>query len=77
MEKQELMEMAVQRLSRFLSREFTEKDLDLTYDSLGADSMDMVVLAFELEKKIGKPVEPEIFLQHASIRAALDDLISR
>jgi len=72
-----LITMAVERLAKFLRREFTEADLELSYDSLGADSMDMVVLAFELEKHLGTPVEPEIFLQHETIRSALDELIAR
>jgi len=72
-----IISLSTERLTKFLGREFTEADLDLSYDALGADSMDMVVLAFELEKHLGKPVEPEVFLQFDTIRAALDDLISR
>jgi len=72
-----LIALSVERLSKFLGRPFTEAELDQPYDALGADSMDMVVLAFELEKHLGQRVEPELFLQHPTIRRALDDLNTR
>ncbi len=72
-----LIALSVERLGKFLGRPFTEAELDQPYDALGADSMDMVVLAFELEKHLGQRVEPELFLQHPTIRQALDDLIAR
>lgn len=62
----------LERLSTFLGRPVTEADLQSGYDSLGADSMDMVALAFELERAIGKPILPELFLQHETIAEALD-----
>jgi hypothetical protein len=37
--------------------------------------MDMVALAFELEKARGIPVMPEIFLQHETIAAALEQIL--
>lgn len=72
-----LIDVSVERLSKFLGRPFTEAELDKPYDELGADSMDMVVLAFELEKHLGQRIEPELFLQHPTIRLALDDLNTR
>lgn len=72
----ESLALILERLGDFLKRPLTEADLDQGYDSLGADSMDMVALAFELEKAIGRPVLPELFLQHETIRAALDAILS-
>ncbi|KAB7615947.1 acyl carrier protein [Amylibacter sp. SFDW26] len=77
MNKQELIDLSLERLQKFLGREVSEKDLDIGYDSLGADSMDMVVLAFDLEQHLGKPIAPEIFLEHETLRAALEDVIAR
>jgi acyl carrier protein len=71
MKQTEYIDLALDRLTHFLSRPVTRAELDLGYDSLGADSMDMVALAFELEKARGVPVAPEIFLQHDTIAGAL------
>ena len=45
--------IAIEKLSKFLKRPITEEDLHKSYDALGADSMDMVVLAFEIEQEHG------------------------
>jgi acyl carrier protein len=65
----------LERLSIFLNHPFREEDLDQGYDTLGADSMDMVVLAFELENLLGTTIKPEVFMQHESIRGAIDAIM--
>jgi acyl carrier protein len=72
----DVLALVRERLSEFLKRPLTDADLDQAYAELGADSMDMVVLAFELEKMIGRPVLPELFLQHDTIRGALDVILA-
>ena len=63
--------LILEKLSTFLGRPIGADQLDSSYEALGADSMDMVALAFELEKLSGKPFKPELFLQHDTIDAAL------
>lgn len=69
--------LILERLSEFLDRPVHEHELDKGYDALGADSMDMVVLAYELEKLLGRKVVPEVFMQHDTIRGALDALMTQ
>ena len=64
--------ITLEKLSEFLERPIYESDLDKGYDALGADSMDMVVLAFEIEKEYGIEIMPELFLQHNTIREAIE-----
>ena len=75
MTKDKVIQAILERLSKFLGRPFKEEDLEQGYDSLGADSMDMVVLAFELEKLLGTTIKPEVFMQHESIRGAIDAIM--
>lgn len=68
---EEAMPTILETLSRFLNREITVEDLSGGYESLGADSMDMVALAFELEQMTGRVFEPEMLLQKETIHDAL------
>jgi acyl carrier protein len=68
---EEARPIILERLSGFLGRQLTYADLACGYDELGADSMDMVALAFELETLAERPFYPELFLQHDTIQAAL------
>jgi acyl carrier protein len=61
----------LEKLTVYLKRPVSEADLHQSYASLGTDSMDMVALAFELEKFSGLRVVPEIFLQYDTITDAL------
>jgi len=72
----DMMNLVLEKLSEFLGRPITEEDLAKGYDSLGADSMDMVALAFEIERATGIKILPEIFLQHVSIKSALEQILS-
>ena len=68
--------LILERLSDYLKRPVTEADLNQGYEALGADSMDMVALAFELEKAAVIKILPEVFLQHDTIRSALDAILA-
>lgn len=74
MNEDETRALVLERLSSFLERPITVKDLDQGYDSLGADSMDMVAISFEVEKAYGIPVLPEVFLQYDTLNQALSTL---
>lgn len=74
---EEVLPQVLERLSSILQREITEADLKLGHESLGADSMDMVVLAYELESIVGGSIKPEIFLQHDSILGALEAVLEQ
>lgn len=74
MTRDKLEPIILKRLSGFLGRTFKANELSQSYDSLGADSMDMVILAHELEELVGKRINPELFMQHDSINKSLDEL---
>lgn len=76
MTRNELEPIILERLSEFFKRPFKPEELDQSYDSLGADSMDMVILAHELESVVGKKINPELFMQHDSLSAAIDALFN-
>jgi acyl carrier protein len=75
MTKDEVIQQILERLGKFLGRPVKEEELEQGYDTLGADSMDMVVLAYELEKLLETDIKPEIFMQHETIRGALDAIM--
>lgn len=68
--------LILDRLSDYLKRPITEADLNQGYEALGADSMDMVALAFELEKAAEIKILPEVFLQYDTLRGALDAILA-
>lgn len=68
--------LILERLSDYLKLPVTEADLNQGYEALGADSMDMVALAFELEKAADIKILPEVFLQYDTIRSALDAILA-
>jgi len=72
MNKAALTALAIKHLTEYMKRQVTEKDLEARYDTLGADSVDMVTLAFEFEKATGVAISPEIFFQYDSFNEALD-----
>ncbi|WP_299139591.1 acyl carrier protein [uncultured Tateyamaria sp.] len=72
----DLASLALERLAIYLKRPVTPKDLELRYDELGADSVDMVSLAFEIEEAMGQPVSPEIFLEFETVKQALEAVAS-
>jgi acyl carrier protein len=71
-----IFEFITTKLSEFLGRTVAIEDLDIDIEGLGADSMNLVVLAFELENYLDKKIRPEIFFQHKTIRSALEEIIS-
>lgn len=68
---EDLTKRITDRLSEFLGHAVTADDLKCGYDEIGADSMDVVVLAFELEEWMGFEIPPEVFMQHSTIEEAL------
>lgn len=76
MTRNELIPLVINRLSEFLGRPFKEAELNESYDSLGADSMDMVILAHELEGIMDRKINPELFMQHDSLNESLDALFT-
>ena len=75
MSNDEILSFILGRLSQLIGRPVEDGDLDNEYNMLGADSMDMVVLAYELEKLLKITIMPEVFMQHDSVRGALDSII--
>lgn len=73
---EEIQTLVLKKLSAFLGRPIEASDLSKGYDALGADSMDMVALAFELEKAIGRPILPEVFIQYDTIAEAISALLA-
>lgn len=76
MELDELTSFAQEKLSAVLKRPVEFIELEGHYLELGADSMDLVALAFEVEKIVGREVDPEIFLRHDTILSALEEIRS-
>jgi len=76
MTRDELESLTLQVLSKVLNREISQKDLKSTLTSLGADSLDIVSLAFELETELDELVDinPEIFMQNMSLNESIDAL---
>ena len=76
MTRDELESLTLQVLSKVLNREISQKDLKSTLTSLGADSLDIVSLAFELETELDELVDinPEIFMQNMSLNESIDKL---
>lgn len=73
----EITQLVVAKLSEYLERKIVPADLEKGYDSLGADSMDMVALAFELERSLEVKILPEKFLQYDSINSAVSAILNK
>ncbi|MDA9175824.1 acyl carrier protein [Alphaproteobacteria bacterium] len=71
MKIEEANQIALEILGTFLERDVTEKDLLMSLDQLGADSLDMLSIAFEVEKKFGVKIEIEIFLDQDTLKDAI------
>lgn len=54
-------------LARALQLEAREIDDDLDFDSLGLPSLEAVMLTADLEDWLGRPVDAEAALDHASV----------
>lgn len=74
--RDKVAELILEKLSVFLKRPVAPEELSRGYEALGADSMDMVALAFEIEREFDVKVLPEVFMQYDSIRAAMDAILS-
>ena len=71
MKTEEIERFALLKLEEFLARPVSTEDLDMDYASLGADSMDVIVLTFELEERLGVEIDPEFFFQYDNLIQAL------
>lgn len=71
MKTEEIEKFALLKLEEFLARPVRTEDLHMDYASLGADSMDVIVLTFELEERLGVEIDPEFFFQYDNLRQAL------
>lgn len=76
LDQQEARALVLEKLSNYLDRPVNEDDLNKGYEELGADSMDMVALAFELEQAAEIKILPEVFLQYESIGAAMEAILA-
>jgi len=71
MKIEEANQIALEILGTFLERDVTEKDLLMSLEQLGADSLDMLSIAFEVEKKFGVKIEIEMFLDQDTLKDAV------
>ena len=77
MDIQEANEIALELLGKHLQREVGEADLLLSYDELGADSLDMLSMSFEIEKRFNIRVEVESFLAEENLRDGILSVLSQ
>lgn len=77
MDIQEANEIALELLGKYLQREVGEADLLLSYDELGADSLDMLSMSFEIEKRFNIRVEVESFLAEDNLRDGILSVLSK
>ena len=77
MDIQEANEIALELLGKYLQREVGEADLLLSYDELGADSLDMLSMSFEIEKRFNIRVEVESFLAEDNLRDGILSVLSQ
>jgi acyl carrier protein len=71
MKIEEANQITLEILGTFLERDVTEKDLLMSLEQLGADSLDMLSIAFEVEKKFGVKIEIEMFLDQDTLKDAV------
>ena len=77
MDIQEANEIALELLGKYLQREVGEADLLLSYDELGADSLDMLSMSFEIEKRFNIRIEVESFLAEDNLRDGILSVLSQ
>ena len=64
-------EIALEILSNHFNREVSEDELLMPLDQLGADSLDMLAIAYQIEKKFDVKIEIEIFLDQDTLQDAI------
>ena len=72
----ELASFARQRIAEYIKSSPDKIDVDGDLAELGLDSSDAVVLAAELEEWLSLEIEPELFLRHAELRPALEEILA-
>ena len=71
MKIKEANEIALEILSNHFNREVSEDELRMPLDQLGADSLDMLAIAYQIEKKFDVKIEIEIFLDQDTLQDAI------
>lgn len=71
MKIKEANEIALEILSNHFNREVSEDELLMPLDQLGADSLDMLAIAYQIEKKFDVKIEIEIFLDQDTLQDAI------
>lgn len=71
MKIKEANEIALEILSNHFNREVSEDELLMPLDQLGADSLDMLSIAYQIEKKFDVKIEIEIFLDQDTLQDAI------
>ena len=71
MKIKEANEIALEILSNHFNREVSEDELLMPLDQLGADSLDMLSIAYQIEKKFDVKIEMEIFLDQDTLQDAI------
>ena len=71
MKIKEVNEIVLEILSNHFNREVSEDELLMPLDQLGADSLDMLSIAYQIEKKFDVKIEIEIFLDQDTLQDAI------
>ncbi|MAV46272.1 MAG: acyl carrier protein [Alphaproteobacteria bacterium TMED89] len=68
MDIQEANQIALELLGKYLERDVTEADLLQSFDELGIDSLEMLSMSFEIEKRFNVKIEVEHFMSEDNLR---------
>ena len=63
--------IALEILRNYFEREVTEDDLLMPLDHLGADSIEMLSIAYQIEKKFDVKIEIENFLAQETLQDSI------
>lgn len=68
---EEANKIALEILRNYFEREVTEDDLLMPLDHLGADSIEMLSIAYQIEKKFDVKIEIENFLAQETLQDSI------
>lgn len=71
MKIEEANKIALEILGSYFKREVTEDELLMPLDNLGADSIDMLSIVYQIEKKFGVIIEIEKFLDQETLQDSI------
>jgi acyl carrier protein len=72
----DLTSFIVGRLSEYTGIPAVEIDATRTFEAIGLQSPDAVVLAAELEEVLGKEIEVDLFLRCSTVGQVLEEIAS-